>query len=402
MKLLYVTETLPWGRGESFFYPEIKALLQQGVEVKVLTTFPGNEFFHPHGRDLISILLDTDRRTGGIGGNLKCAFLFRSLRQLISGRGSIIERGKKAVKNTLLFRRADDSIASLQRWKPDHIHAQWANYTSTLAWMLSEALQVPWSFTAHRYDLLYDNLLLEKSKNAAFVRITSEQARDLAISRGLLSDSARTIVSYMGVEIPSARQTRPNGGRFSVAVPAALIERKGHLVLIRAVKRLDASILKTLRISFYGEGPEREKLINEIRRLSLESVIELKGALPHKELLEIYSNGLVDCVILPSLNFGNGLGEGIPFSLIEAMAYRVPVITTRTGGSPELLKDDSGILVSPGAEDELAEAIRLLGRDVLRRNTIASNGFTRVNSYFSVQKTTRDLISHVQATVRAI
>ena len=63
------------------------------------------------------------------------------------------------------------------------------------------------------------------------------------------------------------------------------------------------------------------------------------GTVPHAELLGLYRERAVDCVVLPSVDLGAGVHEGLSVALIEAMAYGIPVISTTTGGLPELLDD---------------------------------------------------------------
>jgi glycosyltransferase involved in cell wall biosynthesis len=71
----------------------------------------------------------------------------------------------------------------------------------------------------------------------------------------------------------------------------------------------------------------------------------------------MYRRAEVDLVVLPSLDLGGGVHEGIPVSLIEAMAYGVPVISTNTGGIPELLDNGAGVMVPQADSAALAAAI---------------------------------------------
>ena len=70
--------------------------------------------------------------------------------------------------------------------------------------------------------------------------------------------------------------------------------------------------------------------------------------------MQSHHNREADIVVLPSLDLGKHLHEGIPVPLMEAMANRIPVISTQTGGIPELLRDGAGIMVSPGDAAALA------------------------------------------------
>jgi glycosyltransferase involved in cell wall biosynthesis len=76
--------------------------------------------------------------------------------------------------------------------------------------------------------------------------------------------------------------------------------------------------------------------------------------------------------------------EGIPVSLIEAMAAGLPVISTRTGGIPELLAPDCGILVEQRSADQLAAAISELAVDREKLIDMAKRGRERVIEQYEV------------------
>ena len=80
------------------------------------------------------------------------------------------------------------------------------------------------------------------------------------------------------------------------------------------------------------------------------------GQVSHTQILEMYVANQVRAVVVPSIDLGNNLHEGIPVSLMEAMAHGVPVVSTTTGGIPELLADGAGILVPPENPQALADA----------------------------------------------
>lgn len=88
-----------------------------------------------------------------------------------------------------------------------------------------------------------------------------------------------------------------------------------------------------------------------------------------------------DLFVAPSLYESFGL------IFVEAMRWGTPVVGTRVGGIPEIVKDDeSGLLVSPGSPDELADAIVALLLDEERRCRIGEAGRRRVEAEFSVER----------------
>ncbi len=91
-----------------------------------------------------------------------------------------------------------------------------------------------------------------------------------------------------------------------------------------------------------GEGKERKELEALIGSLKLNTEVELVGELSHSKVINILSEDKIDILVLPSITLPlEKRAEGIPVALMEAMANGIPVISTATGGKPELLGDNS-------------------------------------------------------------
>jgi len=125
-----------------------------------------------------------------------------------------------------------------------------------------------------------------------------------------------------------------------------LSPEKGVDFLIRAYAALPVSVLERLYI--VGDGPERERLLDLIKQLHLgDRVVMAPGVEDVSSFLQ-----LADVFVMPS-HF-----EGLSNSILEAMACGVPVIATRVTGNVDLIEDGvTGLLVSPGAVKEMAEAL---------------------------------------------
>jgi len=113
--------------------------------------------------------------------------------------------------------------------------------------------------------------------------------------------------------------------------------------------------------------------------------------------MRIYEKGEVDVVVLPSTDLGDGVHEGIPVSLMEAMSYGIPVISTTTGGIPELLGSEAGLLVPERDPLALAEAIEHLARDPSLCRRLGESGRRKVREEFSVEKVVDELIRRFQS-----
>ena len=131
--------------------------------------------------------------------------------------------------------------------------------------------------------------------------------------------------------------------------------------------------------------------------LRLQKCVRFVGYVPHNKLMELYHSGKIDLLVLPSVSLLHNCHEGIPVSLMEAMACGIPVLSTTTGGIPELLHDGAGVMVPPQDAGGLADALERLIRDPDLRRRLAVAGRRRVEEEFNVRVTTSQLADRIRA-----
>ncbi|MCA3747878.1 MAG: glycosyltransferase [Rubrobacter sp.] len=384
MRLIYVTSTLPYGKKEAFVIPEVRELLRRGHEVLVVPAYPRGEVLHGDAKPLLPgtvseplLSLRVVRAAArtvlahprGAAEAVRLLLASRSLRVLL--------RNLSALPKALW-------LADLaRRWGAGHIHAHWATVPATVALVAGGISGIPWSFTAHRFDITEDNLLRPKVRRAAFARAISRRgAREI---RELTGSGAAEVI-HMGIELPPRPAGLPGpDGRALVA--ANLLEVKGHVYLLQALRLLkDRGV--TVRLDVAGDGPLLGELAGEVRRLRLEDRVAFLGLVPHGRLLERMRGGAWGMFVLPSIVTASGEQEGIPVSLMEAMGCGVPVVATATGGIPELLDGvDGALLVPPKDQEALAGAMERLLREPGLRERLAVAGRRRVEEGFSVEST---------------
>ena len=93
--------------------------------------------------------------------------------------------------------------------------------------------------------------------------------------------------------------------------------------------------------------------------------------------------------------------EGIPVALVEAMSYGVPVISTTTGGIPELLEGDAGILVPPANPGALADAMGRLIQDAALRARLGQAGRNRVIERHAIDRVVAEHLERIRGHNRA-
>ena len=392
MRILYVTANFPFGR-ETFFIPEIHELLRRGHELLVIPTWP-------RGIVLDKQVLENCSTCAGVVSLtvLKDAIAewfhdpVASLRQL--HRVTNTRTVGIACKNLAIFPKALWLARLATRWRADHIYAQWAGTSASMAMIAGTIASIPWSLTAHRWDITENNLLQEKIASATFVRFISRDGYEAAVSRCSGSQINHGIVLHMGVDVPAIHRPAPPREPAVALCVASLIQLKGHIYLFEAVRSLkNRGVYVELLLA--GDGPMRRRLERAAEDLGVSSQITFLGEVAHGELMGLYSGGRVTMVVLPSLI------EGIPVSLMEAMSYGVPVIATDVGGTAELVGGGAGVLVTAGQSENLAEQIEFLAGNPEHWVRLGEEGRRRIEADFDVRKIVAELVRCMEANTAA-
>jgi glycosyltransferase involved in cell wall biosynthesis len=172
----------------------------------------------------------------------------------------------------------------------------------------------------------------------------------------------------------------PKGTPILVSIGRLSLE-KGHFDLVQAVDRLREN--EDFHLVIVGEGPERARLENELRKRKLQRHVTLAG-LQHN-VGPYYA--LADVVVIPSHS------EGSPNVLLEAMIYERPIVATRVGGIPEIAThEETALLVPASHEGEMAAALAriLKDRDLGRR--LAARSRTLAETSYSPDAYCRSMV----------
>lgn len=395
MKIIYITAQTPLGKGETFILEELFELKRQEVDLLIIPRTPTREIFHKGAENLVkgSICLPL------MNGKILIKFLFSLITRarIVKVIENIFKYSRSVhilVKNLAVLPKAVYISDITKNNNVKHIHAHWGSTTSTMAYVVSRLSGIPWSFTLHRWDIKENNMLKEKVKSAKFVRCISENGK-IELLRIIGTDFKDKIkVIHMGVKIPTnvGGLLFKDKEYFKIVTPANLLAVKGHKYLIEACSILVEEGIKNFECIFYGKGLMRNELKEVIKKNLLNNYIKMPGMIPHEKLIQMYENSEVDIVILPSITTKNGEHEGIPVSLMEAMAYSIPVISTNTGGIPELLFDKAGVIVEGENPKQLAIVIKKFIKNRNFREKIGRQGYERVCKKFNIQKNTEKLL----------
>ena len=147
---------------------------------------------------------------------------------------------------------------------------------------------------------------------------------------------------------------------FIVLFLSSVCKRKGVYDLLKAI-----SLIDDFKIKFVIVGPyeDKEKFFKEVDRLKVRDKCEFVGEVIGKERFKYFASA--DLFVLPSYS------EGLPVAIIEAMSFGLPIISTRVGAIPEVVKPENGILIRQGDINELISGIKKLSHrndDYLSKN----------------------------------
>ncbi len=213
-----------------------------------------------------------------------------------------------------------------------------------------------------RKRILFNRLMLRRRDRIVAVGEAVKQA--LITNEGLKPDRIQVI--YNGVDLtPYQTPIDRNSVRAEIGVGeddyvvvqvARLVSIKDHLTGLRAMKSIREK-RGDVKLVIVGDGPERERIEQFIAEHSLADQVRLLGE--RSDVPRLLMSG--DLFLLTSLN------EGIPLTIIEAMAAGLPVVSTKAGGVGEVVKhEQTGLLAEVGASDELASHILRLTDDAIR------------------------------------
>ena len=219
--------------------------------------------------------------------------------------------------------------------------------------------------TFHGYDLtlylrkkgnrIYDKLF---EKGDLFLPI-SENWKNVLIKLGCRED--KIIVHRMGIETDNIQFLRfetKDPQTIKILSVGRLVEKKGITLGIQAISKLIMDF-PNVEYLIIGSGPLKNDLINQINRLNLKDKIILLDEMTHEKIFDYMSKSHI--FLAPSITSKSGDQEGIPVVLMEAMAHRLPVISTYHSGIPELvINGKTGFLVKEGNVREIVEKIKFI------------------------------------------
>jgi glycosyltransferase involved in cell wall biosynthesis len=287
----------------------------------------------------------------------------------------------------------DTTIEALSNFQPDIIHVQHLSLITWVARYIKALKGIRYVITSHGSDLYflisdkrYLGLTEDAVRNAKALITVSRDTKN-KITKIFGTDKIKqTFVVPGGVNINAFPNQIPDDlikeinqkynleGKKVILFSGRLISHKGVQYLVQAAKDIQAEVV------IVGEGPQKDYLLELVTQKNLKNV-HFIGYLTGQELHNLYYRA--DIFVAPSV-----WDEPLGLSILEAMAAKTPVIATRRGGIPMLIKENyNGIFVPVRNVKKIAEACNKLLLDEQLRLKMAENARKTVVENFTWRKT---------------
>lgn len=377
MRVLYFLNCFPT-ISETFVFNEIKEFIRRGVKVDVISFYaPDNVNVHQDLDGIVSnvVYLNHSSPIMKLVNNI----IFILTNPILTIR--FLNNGKKfggfyswLARNNIYLLRLVKALS------PTHIHCHFAGTNTQCAMLVGETLNIPFSFTAHGYDIYFnppENYPLLIANSSSCITVSKANSDYLIKQYGVIANKFNIIAS--GIDLSFfKKQTFIKSKVASIITVARLEPVKGLQYAIEA-----AFLLKQSNVDFFwtivGDGRERESLQKLINAKNLNSHVFLVGSKSSceiKELLDVHQ-----FFVLSSLS------EGFPVVLMEALAMELIVIATNVGGVGELIKNKlTGFLVDSESASAITETIIYCLNNLSESEKYAIYGRQFVSQNYSISK----------------
>jgi len=363
MKLLFITGDIALARGQKgpFYY-----LLQE---------------FSKYWERIDIITPKTEQKVTNIFGNV---FVYSSNLPLIFQPWFILKKGIE------IYKQQKFDIFGIHSYPPfyNDIGGMWLHKKIKIPYLL-EVMHVTGypkagNFKEWFYKILTGLFVKKFAKNAKAIRVINQtQVSEFLIKSGVNKKKIKYIPAfYIDFETfkPSLDYARDKQKKYDIVFSGRLVKNKGIDLLLEATKIIkNTNALPTgrqanIKLAITGSGPLENKIKNYIKNNHLENNIEFIGWVKGtEELAKIYNQSKL--MVMLSFN------EGGPRVTLEAMACKVPIITSRVGIMLDIIQNnENGVFVDWKVEDIVNKIMLLLNNNDLR-NRIAENGYKTVQQF---------------------
>jgi len=328
-----------------------------------------------------------------------------SMKEMIEAKGItpiLIPELKKDISLIEDFKAFRKILALIKKEKPDivHTHLAKAGALGRMAAKLSGVPIIIHTFHGHVFDGYFGYLktkmivLIERLLAHFTTKIItiSDKVRKDVIERHRISNNSKATTIPLGLELSPFLEANKYRGHLRkelglldntplIGIVARLVPIKGHQYFLEAAAQV-TKVYPTAKFLIIGDGELRRQLEDHVKRSGMQENTIFSGF--RKDLTKIYAD--LDIVVLSSLN------EGLPVTVIEALAAAKPVVATDVGGTGDLIEDKiTGLLVPPRNSKALAEGILYLLSNPEEGIRMGKNGQRKVYPALNYTRLVEDI-----------
>ena len=340
MTIAFLYSSFPkWS--ETFLRQDLALLLEQGLPIHAISLFSGDcepqadwptaEVLQNKSVPSFSSAPSSSRRT---------AFLPQRLRAWLS-----LWKHRKLLE-TLCER--------LKQLNINHLHAEFADLPALLAVQAAKRLNILYSVGIHAFDVHCAKYPVDLLFDGAHFITACNHAAAAALTAANPSLKSKITVIHHGIDLQKWTFGMPanQDGPFRIVFVGRLVPKKGLDILIRALPLLKKACMD-FQLDVVGSGPLEQELKSLANQQQVENHIHWHGVQPPENVRAILRRS--SCLCAPSVTAPNGDRDGIPNTILEAMAIGLPVISTQAGGIAEALSNDKGWIIGLQSPIQIAD-----------------------------------------------
>lgn len=230
----------------------------------------------------------------------------------------------------------------------------------------------------------------------ACISIAVNSETEILLRKIRAKNVIRLAAANVDIESALPPKINTNAEKVIFMTAALLIRRKGHELALRALSMLPGEIRKCIKYVIFGDGPEKNNLLNLTKQLQLEKIVEFVPWLEHSQFLKRIIDG--DVFLFPSFQDSGGM------ALLEAMSLGKPAICLDLGGPGEFVTDQCGFKIKTNnykqIVSDIAGAIQILSQNPDLCMRMGNAAKERVEKYFTWSVNVQKLLGLYEEAVR--
>lgn len=267
------------------------------------------------------------------------------------------------MKALAVFSLAPTFIVAAKKNATTHLHAHFATYPAFLAWIIGQFTHIPFTFTAHAHDIYFNQDLLPILCEDASAIVTISEFNKRFITQKVGSRYENKIkVIHCGIDLTRFTYDTERSFQFSdnrtlnILSIGRLSGIKGFSYLVEALRLLKEDGCPFI-CNIIGDGPLKAQLLQQVESAGLSGQVVFLGSKKSDEIPVYLKKS--DVFVLACATDKIEIHDGIPVVFMEAMAYGVPVISTKLSGIPELIRHlETGLCAEPENPIDIREMIK--------------------------------------------